>query len=373
MFLKEAVKQTTDLDQSLKVLDLCAAPGGKTTLLASLINNESLLVANEVIRNRAKILEENVVKWGASNVVVTNQDPKYLSGLDEYFDMILVDAPCSGEGLFRKDSKALEKWSVNLVDLCAARQKRILANAVQLLKPGGTLIYSTCTYNDFENMDNVKWLCREFSMESLPLNTPSDWGIVEKKEKVGAGYQFYPHRLKGEGFFISCFRKKEGILPEWNYAKRNLMFPRLQKLHKKKKTLLRPWINNQENYSFWVNGKEEVFAIPKNLVEEIKWIQSQVSSILWEVFLIGTFKNTQFIPSHSLALHSQLLSDSLPRLELNHKQALAYLKKEYFPTELNNPGWLLFTYHNFPLGWVKVLHKRINNYYPKEWRIRMDI
>ncbi|MES1226926.1 MAG: RsmB/NOP family class I SAM-dependent RNA methyltransferase, partial [Bacteroidota bacterium] len=143
MFLEEAVKQTCDLSKPLKVLDLCAAPGGKSTLLQSIISNESLLISNEVIKSRVNILSENITKWGAANVVVTNNDPKDFQRLPEYFDLIVIDAPCSGSGLFRKDPEAITEWSSDNVMLCSQRQQRILADILPCLKPGGILIYST--------------------------------------------------------------------------------------------------------------------------------------------------------------------------------------------------------------------------------------
>lgn len=179
MFLEEVIKQTVNLSAQIKVLDLCAAPGGKSTLLQSLISKESFLVSNEVIKSRVNILSENITKWGASNVLVTNNDPKDFQRLPAYFDVIVVDAPCSGSGLFRKDNEAISEWSPQNVALCCQRQQRILADIKDSLKPGGILIYSTCSYSQSENEDIVSWLVNENRFQSVELSIPSDWGIIK--------------------------------------------------------------------------------------------------------------------------------------------------------------------------------------------------
>src|SRR5258708_24582160 len=158
MFLEQALKQTLDLSKPLKILDLSAAPGRKSTHIQSLISKDSLLVSNEVIRSRANILKDNIVKWGSDNVVITNNDPKAFTRLENYFDAIIVDAPCSGSGLFRKDEEAIDEWSLNNVKLCSLRQQRILADAWPSLKKGGILIYSTCSYSGEEDEDILKWM-----------------------------------------------------------------------------------------------------------------------------------------------------------------------------------------------------------------------
>lgn len=173
----------------VRVLDLCAAPGGKTTQLLSHMDDTSILVANEVVPSRATVLAENVARWGRSNVAVTSSDPSAFSGIRGFFDIAVVDAPCSGEGMFRKDSRAVAEWSPDTVRLCAARQRRILADMWPSLASGGFLIYSTCTFNPLENEDNVNWICQELG-----------GGLMEMRH-------FYPGIDKGEGFFASLIRK----------------------------------------------------------------------------------------------------------------------------------------------------------------------
>ncbi|MDX1666694.1 MAG: RsmB/NOP family class I SAM-dependent RNA methyltransferase, partial [Saprospiraceae bacterium] len=191
MFLSEAVRQWIDLSQPLRVLDLCAAPGGKTTLLNSLLPEGSLLLSNETIASRFRILKENATRWGYANTCLSQADPAALSEIDGFFDLVVVDAPCSGEGLFRKDRNARQEWSEELVDFCAGRQKRILTDALGLLAPGGTLVYCTCTYSREENEDNAHWLCEEMDLIPRKMTLSSEWGIEEQTY----GYQLYPHRL----------------------------------------------------------------------------------------------------------------------------------------------------------------------------------
>ena len=205
MFLEQALKQTVDLSKSIKVLDLCASPGGKSTHIQSLISNESLLVSNDVIRSRANVLKDNIIKWGCENVVVTNNDPKDFSKLENYFDVIVVDAPCSGSGLFRRDPTAIEEWSENNVQLCSQRQQRILADVWPALKKDGILIYSTCSYSKDEDEDIMDWITENFPTSNFKLEINDKWGITETTSiKENHGYRFWRDKVKGEGFFLSC-------------------------------------------------------------------------------------------------------------------------------------------------------------------------
>lgn len=174
----------------LRVLDLCAAPGGKTTQLISHMDAGSFLVANEVVPGRASILAENVARWGSSNVAVSNSDPSAFSAMRSFFDIAVVDAPCSGEGMFRKDERAVAEWSPDTVKLCAARQRRILADVWPSLSPGGFMIYSTCTFNRMEDEDNVEWICSELGASCLEMR------------------HFYPGEDRGEGFFAALLKKE---------------------------------------------------------------------------------------------------------------------------------------------------------------------
>lgn len=206
MFVEQVLR--TYASRPVVMLDLCAAPGGKSTNARSVLPEGSLLVANEVMRNRVQVLAENLVKWGDAGVVVTHNDPADFTGLAGVFDVVLTDVPCSGEGMFRKDAVAVEEWSVDNVRICWQRQRRILSDVWPSLKPGGLLIYSTCTYNREEDEDNVDWIARELGVEVLEVPVQPEWGIAGNL--AGSGfpvYRFLPHHTRGEGFFLAVLRK----------------------------------------------------------------------------------------------------------------------------------------------------------------------
>ena len=269
MFLEAVLKQTVDLSQSIKVLDLCAAPGGKSTLIQSVISADSLLVSNEVIKARVNILAENMTKWGAANVIVTNNDPKDLQRLQNYFDVIVADAPCSGSGLFRKDTDAIKEWSENNVALCAHRQQRILADIMPSLKDGGVLIYSTCSYSQQEDEDIVDWLVEEFEVDSLPLLVDAGWGIVETiSEKSGSfGYRFYPDKVKGEGFFIAAFKKPESMQSIREAKNQKLKVKSKQVFTVQEIEVAKPFLDKADNY-FYIKQQDEILAMPLHLENE---------------------------------------------------------------------------------------------------------
>jgi 16S rRNA C967 or C1407 C5-methylase (RsmB/RsmF family)/NOL1/NOP2/fmu family ribosome biogenesis protein len=381
MFVGTALKQGIDLGRSINVLDLCAAPGGKTTLLASLISPDSLLLANEVIKTRVNVLKDNIIKWGLPNVHVCNHDVEELSSLVGFFDVILVDAPCSGEGMFRKDSQSIGEWSEDNVRICRARQKRILGDVVGLLAPSGIVIYSTCTYNDAENKDNGVWMCGEFGFEGVRIELEEEWGVTEIPYNGGYGYQFYPHKTKGEGFYLTVLKKKaEEIelqaLP--NAFKKNDRQGRtnhgLQILSPKETVGLADWIADFESFAFYRKGNGMLVAVLKNQFDRLCVLDVALKRKQLGVE-IGEWKGKDFIPSHDLAL-SCILHPKVNRVELDLGRALAYLKRSPFELEDSGSdfqGWALVTYNGNGLGWMKVLKNRINNYLPEHCRIKMAI
>ena len=205
MILEQLYIQTMADKPSPVILDLCAAPGGKATHLLSLMQGDGMLIANEVNSSRVKVLHENLVKWGYPNFIITQNDPSVFSKQGEIFDLILIDAPCSGEGLFRKDKRAIGEWSPSHVQHCSLRQKRITAEAIKSLKPGGYLIYSTCTYNSSENEQIVRWLEEECKLERASLDLDNIPGLIQND----GVYKCFPHRIQGEGFSIALLRKKD--------------------------------------------------------------------------------------------------------------------------------------------------------------------
>jgi len=370
MFLEEALKQTVDLSKPLKVLDLCAAPGGKSTLIQSIISAASLLVSNEVIKTRVNILSENMTKWGAANVIVTNNDPSDFLRLKNYFDVIVVDAPCSGSGLFRKDPNAITEWSENNVQLCAQRQQRILADIMPSLKEGAVLIYSTCSYSQQEDEEITDWLMEGFKVESVKLKIEESWGIVEtvsEKEK-GYGYRFYPDKVKGEGFFIAAFKKKSFDIEKNNEIKnQKSKDKRKQDIFTAKEIeILKPYLINAADL-FFIKQNEEVIAMPLHLEHELELIQSSLY-IKKAGVKLGTIIRNELIPAHDLAV-SNIIDAAIPKLEVDAATALQYLRRAEIKIEAGIKGWVLLTHQQLPIGWIKVISNRINNYYPKEWRI----
>lgn len=364
MFLEQALLQTIDVTKPLRVLDLSAAPGGKSTHAISLLHPESLLVCNEVIRSRATILAENIQKWGYSNVIVTNNDPEAFTRLAGFFDVIIVDAPCSGEGLFRKDPNAIQEWSPDNVQLCAKRQRRILADVWPALKQDGVLIYSTCTYNRFENEDNLQWLSEQYGAESLKLSVDERWGIKPTTEHTLNGYHFYPHSVKGEGFFIAAVRKTEDQSEIHQKIRKGLTAP-----SKKVAEQLQSWVTLPSPYFYSWN--DTVYLLPASIGKAVEFLFDHLRFVQAGTAL-ATLKHDKLIPEHAAALSIHLNQENFLKLDLNEEDALRYLRKETVDVAGNEKGFTLITYKNVPLGWANVLNNRMNNLYPKEWRIRMS-
>ncbi len=356
MFVEQALRSCVDLSRPLRVLDLCAAPGGKSTHLLSLINEQSLLVANEVIKTRASILSENIQKWGKSNVIVANNDPRHFSEMNGTFDVIVVDAPCSGEGLFRKDADAMNEWSAENVNLCALRQRRILSDIWPALKENGVLIYCTCTYNEQENEENLLWLSGQHDVEFLQIS-PVPHGVEEAGKGKAFGYRFFPHRITGEGFFLSAVRKKS---PERE--------ARLKKTVALKKS---------KNVPDWLSGDFDMFelndlmiATPSVLHDDIHSLASALNVVTRGV-AVATIARNKLIPEHSLALSANLIDHAFPVMNVDRETALNYLRKENVQPPDDARGFALVMFEGSRLGFVNRLGNRLNNLYPPNWRVRM--
>jgi len=363
MFLWKVLEQTIGKNTSgLKVLDLCAAPGGKSTLLASYFK-DGLIVSNEVIRSRASILVENITKWGSENVVVTNNDPKDFAALKNYFDVIVVDAPCSGSGLFRKDSEAIEEWSEENVMLCSQRQQRILADVFPSLKKNGILIYSTCSYSHEEDEDIVDWMTEELPVTGCRLPVDNNWGIVEVQSArhKSYGYRFFPDKVKGEGFFIAAFKKNEG--EEIAYR-----IPQLMSASKQEINIASDWIKKDKNL-FFFKQYENIIAIPLQWKQDVALLQRNLY-LRKAGITLGSLKGKDLIPDHALAMG--LLLNEKVSLDLNYEQAIQFLKKKDVEVADAQKGWNIVKYCDVNLGWIKVLQNRANNYYPTNWRILKD-
>ena len=360
MFLSQAVKQY--FPNAGTVLDLCAAPGGKSTLLTQFLNDDCLLVSNEIIRSRAYILAENISKWGNPSVLVSNNEPAVFSKLGNFFDAIVVDAPCSGEGMFRKDPGAINEWSENNVILCADRQRKIVGEVWDALKQDGILVYSTCTYNREENEDNVEWICKELGAELLKIDLNGINDITE----TDFGYRFFPHRTRGEGFFLSVLRKNGSTVYSKQYKqdiKKGTKFVNQSEfpfqLSKSKKWT---FINDNNFIRAYESNKLNKFML---LNKHLKCIESGL--------LIAEIKGKDIIPTTQLALSKMFTCESVESAEVDYNTAIAYLKKEAISLPENKTGYVLIKYKNQPLGWVKNIGNRCNNLYPNNWRIRMNL
>ena len=375
MFVERVLKEY--VKDPVVMLDLCAAPGGKSTLSRGALPQGSLLVANEVMRNRSQILAENLIKWGHPEVVVTNNDPADFTELTHLFDVILTDVPCSGEGMFRKDPVAVEEWSIENVDICWKRQRRILADIWPSLKPGGLLIYSTCTFNREEDEDNVVWIAKELGAEILPVSIEESWGITGNLTgKDFPVYRFLPHKTKGEGFFLAVLRKHGDVSDETpkRFAKTSSRMDKKKKGKDAKQPLVVPkeakaWLEDSSDYSLAMKDTS-VVVFPKAYENEYTLLQ-QTLKVIHAGVTLGEIKGKDLIPHHSLAMSTALVSDAFPKAEVNYEQAIAYLRKEGLILDAEVPrGYVLLTYQDAPLGFVKNIGNRANNLYPQEWRIR---
>ena len=364
MFLEQVISHLGLDKKNVLALDACAAPGGKSTHLSALLNEESLLVANETIASRVPVLKENVIKWGRGNVVVTNNDTAAFSSLQGLFDLIIIDAPCSGEGLFRKATEAVNEWSEQSCDLCAGRQKRILSNLLPALNENGILIYCTCTYNEEENEKNVEWLLSNYDMECLPIPVDTGWGIKEVINKEVVSYSFYPHKLQGEGFFISVLLKK-GEEPPTATKKGNRQFTMLPAAF----SFVKDWVKANISTEFYKRN-DDIYLLNPRWIDTIELLSKQLR-IQYAGTLAGTIKHENVIPSHELAMSIHLNKNAFHQLTLLKDEALQYLRKENISARSPEKGWMLSMYENIPLGWLNNLGNRFNNYYPVEWRIRM--
>jgi 16S rRNA C967 or C1407 C5-methylase (RsmB/RsmF family)/NOL1/NOP2/fmu family ribosome biogenesis protein len=380
MFVAFAFKQVTDLTQKLKVLDLCAAPGGKSTLIQSLISPDSLLVSNEVIKTRVPVLTQNLTKWGRANSIVSNNDPAHFKQVPDFFDIMLVDAPCSGSGLYRKDREAASSWSMDLVKLCGQRQRRILADAWDCLKEDGFLIYSTCSYSKEENEDILDILFNQYSCESIALTPDPAWNIVETiSNQAGAfGYRFYPDKVSGEGFFLAVIQKKQPV-DSLKSNKYSALYPsKCSHANKSNKNPARISKSAEQKIQQWMKTDaleyipigDCIHALAPGLANDLELLKNNLY-LKKAGIRVGKAGENEWIPDHELALANFLKNDS-PTIVISKSDALHFLRGEPFEADIQEKGWNMASYMGQRLGWVKLLDRRMNNYYPKSWRIRQE-
>lgn len=359
MFVCEVVRQL--IKQPVLMLDLCAAPGGKTTALRSVLPEKSLLFANEPVKVRASVLSENIQKFGNPDVVVTNNYPRDYRKAKLTFDAILADVPCSGEGMFRKDANAISEWSTANVEKCSTLQRSIIEDIWPCLRPGGLLVYSTCTFNAHEDEDNVAWIAETLGADFVEIKTPEEWGITGSLVGNIPVYRFIPGKTRGEGLFMAVLRKRGDSSSEYFAA------PQSTNRKTNKKTVADEWIKDGFRL---IAEKDFIRAVPESWTSIYNNVKSKLHVIHAGVG-IGTIKGHDIIPDASLALSAALNKDAFPTVELSYAEAVSFLRKEtlVFPSSAKR-GFTLVSYGGHPLGFVKNVGTRANNLYPQEWKIR---
>lgn len=374
MFIERIISKYITSD--VVALDLCAAPGGKSTLLRGALTDNSLLISNEYIGKRAQILTENILKWGNPNTIVTNNAPKDYRNLKGIFDLVLADVPCSGEGMFRKDEQAVTEWSNNNITICKNRQLEIIADIWPTIKPGGLLIYSTCTFNRLENEDNVQTILNKYGAKTLPIELDKEWKIFISEFGEGEiAYRFLPHLVKGEGLFIAIIQKpfntsERSIYISTKQSKKNKKGKGIDASVKLALETCSTWIENSEEYTLSLL-EDYIYAISKKWSPYLNLLKSEKLHVLTAGVPLAHIKGKSLIPQHGLAMNITYSLAAFPTFEVNYEQAIAFLKKEAItlPATASN-GYILLTYRNYPLGFIKNLGNRTNNLYPNEWRIR---
>lgn len=363
MFLGQVVQQF--VKEPVRALDLCAAPGGKSTHLLQMLPAGSLLVSNEPMPLRAQVLAENVTKWGVPAAVVTKNEPADFAPFRNFFDLVVVDAPCSGEGMFRKDAFAAEQWTPSVVKQCVECQEKILTDIWDSLRPGGLLVYSTCTFNAEEDENRVAWIADELGAEPLALSVNDSWGITGSLTGEGLPvYRFIPGHTRGEGLFMAVLRKA---------GEEPLARPRpvkLQPVVAKIKSTVEKWLENAAAYDFTMQG-DTVVALPKEHASAMLALQQKLR-VLHAGIPVAAVKNGKVIPLHALAMSCELDASAFNIVEVEREQALAYLHRETLNLPDAPMGFLLIAYKGAPLGFVKNVGNRANNMYPQEWKIRKN-
>lgn len=371
--------QASNIKPGQRVLDLCAAPGGKTTALASKLDNQGILVANEISSSRSKKLRENLEKWGATNVLITNETPQDLTVVfKDYFDTILVDAPCSGEGMFRKDPDAMKYWSQDYVLTCQNRQKEILKSAYKMLKPGGKLVYSTCTFSPEEDEQIVEWLHQTYAMQVISLKSEQmtygrpEWTLGQD-ESVRGTIRFWFQNDVGEGQYVALLQKEDDQkeFSQKSKRKKNKKVNQLavRKLNKEERTLIEKVISKftlPTSLQDWKNlaliSKDHVFVpvIDRKDLDHLRIVNNGVE--------LGLMKKKRFEPGQQLA---QVLGQEKQKqvVDLNELEFKKYLHGEAFKVDSDLNGFVLVSYQNKIFSFGKLGGDKIlKNYYPKGLR-----
>ena len=369
MFVDLAIRQY--VQSPVMMLDLCAAPGGKSTAVRAALPEGSFLFSNEPMRTRSQILAENIQKFGHPEVIVTNNYPRDYKKSKLQFDVILTDVPCSGEGMFRKDEGAIKEWSTTNVNNCWQLQREIVADIWNCLKPGGILIYSTCTFNAHEDEENVDWIKENLGAKILPLDIDESWNITGSLINQEDMYHFIPGKTRGEGLFLAVLRKDGEPIESRTTPKEGKKKKKKENNKNKKEKVSVPtnWLNTAKEWSY-ICTDNGTYALPakwKTMYEEGK----KTLKIIHAGIKVGNSKGKDFIPDHSLALSTEINKELFPMVDLTYNDAINYLRKEAINLPEGTPkGYVLVSYKNIPLGWMKNIGNRANNLYPQEWKIK---
>lgn len=358
----------------LTVVDLCAAPGGKSTHLAALLHAGDKLISNEIMDNRIGVLLENLNRWGSEQCIITHDEAASFGKVTEWVDLLVADVPCSGEGMFRKDMEARARWTPKLPVQCAALQKEIIEEVLPALRQGGFLIYSTCTFNRVENEHNLHHFLDHLGMVSVPLQLPAATGIEVVEEQTPAGkklyaYRFFPHQTAGEGFFLSVLQKRGKRESSYKKAKQKVWM----NAAKQQASLLDEWVASPGAWQLWhVPGEKELLTLTP-----VEWEAAELNLLSQHLNIkqvgvpFGQILKGKFNP-HPYLAYSPVLRAELPSIEVGFEDALQFLRKQPMQ-EITLPGkkgWYAIRYEGQNLGWIKSLGNRYNNYYPNAWQLR---
>lgn len=352
----------------LRVLDTCAAPGGKTTAIIDALPDDAVVVANEFVSTRANILAENLAKWGSPNCIVCNSDTEVFSR--PIFDIVAVDAPCSGEGMMRGEPAAVDQWSPRLVESCATLQRQILDKAAMAVKPGGFLVFSTCTYNQKEDEENARYVVDSLGFMPVEIPVEPAWNIHPAFGFDIPAMRFIPGVAGGEGLFATVFQKNAD-------ADADLLMPRNGKRKNEIKNFAKikapecsAWV--RPDFSDFHSQRDSVYALSAATAETLGML-TPTTKTLSAGIEVATAKGRDFVPSPKLAMSLGLRRGAFPEVEADETMALAFLRREALTPPSSTPkGYVLLTFSGYPLGFMKNLGFRANNLYPNEWRIRIQ-
>ena len=356
MFISHVIRHF--VHDPVRYLDLCAAPGGKTTAAIQALPPQSLVVANEIVPPRARVLADNVIRWGATRCVVTSNAPAQIGKFSYFFDVIAADVPCSGEGMMWKDAEAVSQWSPDLVTQCALRQREILKDVWQALRPGGLLIYSTCTYNRQENEEIADYVLQELGATSLEVPVEASWNIHPAIGSDAHGYRFMPHRVDGEGLFMAVFRK-DGNAPRQDFRIKEKNIKKVDEMGKK-------WLSAPEAFILDQQGDLSI-AVPQDIRREVAAMRDSLN-VLHAGVELATVMGRKLVPHHALAMSLARAEDAFSTCEVDYPTALRYLRGESITIDAPR-GYVLIACDGAVLGFANNLGNRANNLYPKPLRI----